>query len=123
MLATGTCRPGDPDPDWGAMVAPGTTLAVYMGIRAAPRVVAELIAGGAPRTLEVDVVARASTATEVCIGATLDTLADAIAAHRIDCVALILLRWPKDVPAVTSACRCRHDVPLVQGRQRLPVQA
>ncbi|MCU0907444.1 MAG: siroheme synthase CysG [Rhodobacteraceae bacterium] len=110
MLATGTCRPGDPDPDWAAMVAPGTTLAVYMGVRAAARMVADLRARGVPGALTVEVVARASTTGEARITSSLDDLSDALAAHRVTGEALILLRWPKPPVAVPD----RHARPAMR---------
>lgn len=45
--------------------------------------------------------------------ATLDALPDALAVHRIDGAALILLRWPKGISSVASVGRGRHDVRLV----------
>lgn len=64
VFATGTCRPGDPAPDWGACLAPGTTLALYMGVGNLREIRANLLAAGVPPTAEVEIVCKASTPEE-----------------------------------------------------------
>lgn len=103
MLATGTCRPGDPDPDWPAMLRPGTVLAVYMGVRAAPRLVAGLLGAGAPPDLEVTVVVAATTAREQRFETRLVQLPAALDRHGVQGEATILIRWNK-AEAGKTAC-------------------
>jgi uroporphyrin-III C-methyltransferase / precorrin-2 dehydrogenase / sirohydrochlorin ferrochelatase len=96
ILATGTCRPGDPDPDWAEMVKPGTTLAVYMGVRKAASMVRCLHHAGVPTSLEVEVVSHASTPRELTITCRLDGLVKALALNAIENPAVLFIRWPKD---------------------------
>ncbi|TMV51736.1 uroporphyrinogen-III C-methyltransferase, partial [Thioclava sp. BHET1] len=48
VMATGMCREGDAAPDWAAMVQPGTVLALYMAVRQAGALRAQLVASGLP---------------------------------------------------------------------------
>lgn len=91
-FATGTCRLGDPDPDWTAMLQSGTTLALYMAAGRAPQIADSLLRAGLPRCLEVEVVAGASTAREQVRRLSLDALASG---GPIPAPALILVRRPK----------------------------
>jgi uroporphyrin-III C-methyltransferase/precorrin-2 dehydrogenase/sirohydrochlorin ferrochelatase len=97
------------------MLSPGTTLALYMGVRAAPRLVADLIARGAPATLGAEVVANATTPRQTTLATTLSALPAALQTARIEGTALILLRWPKTGaaavpspgPAIGAGAECR----------------
>lgn len=95
VMVTGMCRPGDPPPDWAHHVRPGTTLAVYMGVRASRDIVSAMMAHGAPGASEVSVVAKSSHPDEAIIETRLDHLPEALAEAEIDGVALILVRLPK----------------------------
>lgn len=95
MLATATCRPGDPDPDWAAMLRPGTTLALYMGVRKAGAFTAALRRAGVPMDLEVTVVSNASTAAERRLTTTLAALPRAMRAGDMPSPSIIFIRWPK----------------------------
>ncbi|SEM03157.1 uroporphyrin-III C-methyltransferase / precorrin-2 dehydrogenase / sirohydrochlorin ferrochelatase [Roseovarius azorensis] len=95
LLATATCRPGDPDPDWATMLKPGTTLAIYMGVRKAPEFTRQLRNAGVPMGLEVEIVSHASTARETITRCTLSALAQAMGDGRIDNPAIIFIRWAK----------------------------
>ena len=95
VLATGTCRPGDPSPDWAAHVAPGSTLVVYMGVRAVAEIAAGLRAGGAPAATPVEVAVDVSTPAERLISTDLTDLSGALARHDVTGVALIVVRFPK----------------------------
>lgn len=105
LLATATCRPGDPDPDWAAMVQPGTTLAIYMGVHSVAQTVARLCDAGIPPQLEVEVIAHASGAREKIVRCALGDLVQAIARAQIDNPAIILLRWPKTQAAAAQDWR------------------
>jgi uroporphyrin-III C-methyltransferase / precorrin-2 dehydrogenase / sirohydrochlorin ferrochelatase len=95
MLATATCRPGDPDPDWAEMLRPGTTLALYMGMRKAAELTASLRRAGVPMDLEVAVVSSASTLRETVAMTTLGALPGVMQACDLLTPSVILIRWPK----------------------------
>lgn len=105
ILATGTCRPGDPAPDWAHHVRPGTTLAIYMGVAAAPQISTTLQAAGAAASTEVDIAADISTAKERLVRCDLSGLSATLKANRISGVALILVRLPKTNAALTALPR------------------
>lgn len=95
VLVTGACRPGDPDPDWAHHVRPGTVLAVYMGVAAADRIAAALIAAGAPAQTCVEVAAEVSTPRERRFEAPLGRLANVLSEQGVGGIALMILRFPK----------------------------
>lgn len=94
-LATGRCRPGDPEPDWAEMLRPGTVLALYMGIGTVAELEMRLRHAGVPMDLEVSVVAHASTRRERAVSTRLDLLAETIAREKITHPAIIVIRWSK----------------------------
>lgn len=98
-LATAMCRPGDPDPDWSGILRPGTTLAIYMGVKRADAFTADLRARGVPMTLEVEIVSHASTVRERILRCTLGDLAGAMAGGQVENPSVIFIRWPKPAPA------------------------
>ena len=91
VMATGTCRPGDADPDWAAMLTPGTTLALYMAAGRAGEIAASLRAAGLPGSVEVEIAASASTSAERLSRTDLASLG----AEPVQAPALLLLRRPK----------------------------
>ena len=97
VFATGTCRAGDAAPDWGAMLAPGTTLALYMAVRKAGEIAANLRAAGVPDDCEVEIVERVSTAAERRVATTLGGLCATMACAAIANPAILLVRRPKAV--------------------------
>lgn len=99
VIATGTCRPGDADPDWAAMLTPGTTLALYMAAGRAGEIAAQLGAAGLPGSIEVEIAASASTARENLRRCDLSSLG----AEPVEAPALLLLRRPKRVAAKSKA--------------------
>lgn len=106
MLATATCKPGDPDPDWAAMLQPGTTLAVYMGVRRVDRFTQALRQAGVPMGLGVEVVSHASTARETITRCTLSGLAQAMTDRNIQNPAIIFIRWEKSQERAETAESC-----------------
>lgn len=104
MLATAACKPGDPDPDWAAMLKPGTTLAVYMGVKKASCIVRSLQDAGAPMSLEVEIISNASTPRERVTRCTLDRLPATLVQDGIENPAIIFIRWPK-----TGRAQARSD--------------
>lgn len=95
MIATATCNPGDPDPDWHGMLQPGTTLAVYMGVRNAPAIVQAMRRALVPMSLEVEVISNASTAREKRLSCSLADLPKALVENKMPNPAIIFIRWPK----------------------------
>ncbi|MDP3341348.1 uroporphyrinogen-III C-methyltransferase [Frigidibacter sp.] len=95
MLATATCRPGDPEPDWAEMLRPGTTLALYMGVRKVAAFTAGLRRAGVPMDLEVTIVSSASTAAERSTVTTLAALPAVMQAGDLPSPSIIFIRWPK----------------------------
>ena len=95
VLATGTCRPGDSSPDLTAHARPGTTLAIYMGVRSAGRISSELLSKGVPPETSVDIAANISARKEQLIQTNLIGLGATMEDSGIKGSALILLRWPK----------------------------
>lgn len=107
VIATGTCRPGDGDPDSGALVRPGTSMAFYMAVDKADVIQARLLEGGAPAHCPVDIVSNASTDRERHARTTLDNLSRTIARQGLTSPAILLIRYPKSLATetVTGAAR------------------
>lgn len=95
VLATGTCRPGDDAPDWGAMLMPGTTLALYMGVSQAARIEANLLAAGVPERASVEIVSQASGPGQRIVTCCLGTLARTVRSRGVGNPAIIVIRRPK----------------------------
>ena len=95
MLATATCQPGDPHPDWANMLQPGTALAIYMGVTAAAGIVQSLKSAGIPLGLEAQIVVAASTPQERILRCTLSDLPRTISEGEVRSPAIILISWPK----------------------------
>ncbi len=95
VIATGTCRAGDEGVDWAHHVRPGTTLAVYMGVKAASGIAADLQTRGAPPATQVDVVVEATSQGERIVQCDLSSLAATLQDNDVKGVALILIRFPK----------------------------
>lgn len=95
MLATATCKPGDSEPDWAGMLQPGTTLAIYMGVRRAESLVTSLRAAGVPMSLQVNIVSHASTAQEFVTCCTLATLPVTLNESMVQNPAILFVRWDK----------------------------
>ncbi|MGP3698540.1 uroporphyrinogen-III C-methyltransferase [Rhodobacter sp. NSM] len=105
-LATATCRPGDPAPDFSAMLAPGTTLALYMAMHVLPEVQAGLLAAGATPETPVDIVSNASRADERRLSTTVGGLARDARAAGIGNPAILLVRRAKPAETVSVSADC-----------------
>ncbi|MCB1509154.1 MAG: uroporphyrinogen-III C-methyltransferase [Hyphomicrobiaceae bacterium] len=103
ILATGTCRPGDPAADMRALATPGTTLALYMATRQARFVRDALLEEGIPADATVDAVMHASLPGERHVATTLGAMVEAFAEGGIANPAVILIRIPKDIGAEQTA--------------------
>ena len=95
LLATATCKPGDPAPDWAEMLRPGTALAIYMGVGKARTILQDMQRAGIPMTLQAEVVSNASTPQEQSICCALGQLPEALAQNAVKNPAVILISWPK----------------------------
>jgi uroporphyrin-III C-methyltransferase/precorrin-2 dehydrogenase/sirohydrochlorin ferrochelatase len=105
MLATAACKPGDPDPDWAAMLQPGTSLAIYMGVAKAESILRSMQSAGIPMSLPAEVVSNASTAHERIICSPLGQLVGALRGQDIANPAIILVTWPKErLTSMTLGC-------------------
>ncbi|MBR3371257.1 MAG: uroporphyrinogen-III C-methyltransferase [Rhodobacteraceae bacterium] len=95
ILATATCRPEDPGPDWQDMLPPGTTLAVYMGVGKAADIVTSLRKAGVPPGLTVEIVTHASSPHEKIHRCTLRDLPSLARGGALENPSIILIRRPK----------------------------
>ncbi len=95
VLTTGVVRPGDPAPDWASLVRPGTTLALYMGVGAAPEIREALLNAGAPGAANVEIVAGAGAPGARIWRTTLANLAKTVTREAVENPAIILVRLPK----------------------------
>lgn len=95
LLATATCRPGDPDPDWASMLAPGTTLVLYMAMHVLETVQAGLRAAGLPEDAPLDIVQSVSRTDQRHLATTVAGLCADVATHRIGNPAVLMVRRPK----------------------------
>lgn len=94
VLATATKADGNGVETLCQAMAPGTTLAIYMGVGAAEELQQTLTAHGVPSAATVEIVCQASTPAERQHRTTLGALARDIKEHDLAAPAMILLRWP-----------------------------
>lgn len=99
ILATASGSASDPLPDAARLIAPGTTCAVYMGVRHAARLAAELMAKGLPASAPVDIAAEVSKPGQRLLSATLGSLAQTLADADLQGCAVIVVTWPKNTVA------------------------
>ncbi|SFB74525.1 siroheme synthase CysG [Tropicimonas isoalkanivorans] len=97
VITTGTCRPGDAEPDRALLARPGTSIAFYMAVEKAARVQQDLMDAGAPAECQVDIVASVSTERQRVVSTTLDRLAESIQDGAITSPALLMVRYPKSL--------------------------
>jgi uroporphyrin-III C-methyltransferase len=81
----------DAEPDWRALVASGTTLVIYMGLRRLDRIASALLAAGLSAATPVAVIAHGSLPTERRVFASIGSIAVEAAAAAIDSPALIVI--------------------------------
>ncbi|MEM1431290.1 MAG: siroheme synthase CysG [Pseudomonadota bacterium] len=104
--------------DLSDAVAPGTTLAIYMGLGAARDLQRQLIDSGLSPDLEADVVSSASLAGERCVSTRLGRLAEDIEENALSAPSMILLRRPA-AAAVAPGC----DTPMAPAAGRASAAA
>ncbi|THH39232.1 uroporphyrinogen-III C-methyltransferase [Aliishimia ponticola] len=95
VLATGTGCANDALPDATRLSGPGTTTAIYMGVRQADRLATSMMAKGLPQDAPVDIMVEVSKPGQKHIPATLGTLAHALTDTGVEGSAVILITWPK----------------------------
>lgn len=89
-LVTGHTEDGS-EPDWAALANSGTTLVIYMGLAALPRIVPQLIAGGLPVTTPAAVIAHGSLPTQRQVVGTLADIHRLAQAAALPAPALIVV--------------------------------
>ncbi|WP_371156937.1 siroheme synthase CysG [Jannaschia sp. 2305UL9-9] len=103
VLSTGTGHAGDPLPDSTRHCGPGTTTVFYMSVRQAGRLATQLMNQGLPPTSPVDICVEVSKPGQRHVAATVETMADRIAASQIAGCAVLLVTWPAHHAAVNPA--------------------
>ena len=94
ILATGTGAEGGQMADCVRLAAPGTTTAIYMGVRHAARIADRLLAAGLDASAPVEICADVSKPTQRLVTASLGDLSDRLAAAGVTGCAILLVRWP-----------------------------
>jgi uroporphyrin-III C-methyltransferase/precorrin-2 dehydrogenase/sirohydrochlorin ferrochelatase len=102
VLATGTCRPGDPDPDWAALATPGATVALYMAVHRAATIARDL-GRVLPHDSPVEVVADASLPSQRVLACALGELSRTLQEHEVRSPAILIVRNPKAAMASRSS--------------------
>ncbi len=102
VLSTGTGRAEAPLPDCTRFAGPGTTTAIYMGVRQADRICAALRARGLPEASPVEVCVDVSKPSQRLLSTTLSGLAERLAAGKVRGCAILLVTWPMDAVAVRA---------------------
>ncbi|OSP56439.1 siroheme synthase CysG [Pseudoruegeria sp. SK021] len=98
VFATGACRDGDPQPDWGRHAAPGTVLAYYMAVASAPDLRDSLLAAGVAPDTPVQIAVAVSTVRERTIHCALADLPSALRRDAVTGQAVILVSIDKRRP-------------------------
>jgi uroporphyrin-III C-methyltransferase/precorrin-2 dehydrogenase/sirohydrochlorin ferrochelatase len=81
----------DPEPDWRALAAPGTTAVFYMGLARLDRIVAKLLEHGASPALPAGIIAQGTTPNQRVVTATLSTIRGAAAAANLESPAVLIV--------------------------------
>lgn len=90
-ILTGHDVDGFAEQDWKGLAAPGSTAAIYMGLKASTFIRGRLLMHGAGTDTPVAVVSNASRANRKVISTTLGELPEAIQAADMDAPAILLL--------------------------------
>lgn len=109
-----------PKLDWHALADPFTTIAVYMGVAAAPMLSRELIDAGLPADTPVLVAADASLPSQRLLHTRLDLLPIAVRSIAMDAPTLILIGYTVESPtgpSVATKAINGADRPLLKCRE------
>lgn len=93
--ATAMCRDGDAGPAIDQMLAPGTTLALYMAVGSVAETQNRLLSADHSPDLSVEIVEAASTPQERILRTTLGDLTRLVTTEAVQSPAIILIRRPK----------------------------
>ena len=91
MFVTGHGKDGKIALDWGALLQPRQTVAIYMGLRNLEALTREFIAHGADADLPAAVVDNATRATQRVVVGTLGTVAAKVRAAELSGPAIIII--------------------------------
>lgn len=94
VLATASCHAAAAEVDYGTLLAPGTTLALYMAMHRLREFGAGLVQAGHPPGLEVEIVSRASQADERRLTTTLGAMAQEARRAGLQSPAVVFVRNP-----------------------------
>lgn len=100
VLATGTGCAHDPLPDCTRLISPGTTTALYMSARQAPRIREALLHKGMPSDTLVQICVDISKPTQRIVTSPLAALDKTIMRHEVFGCAVLLISWPTEANAV-----------------------
>jgi uroporphyrin-III C-methyltransferase/precorrin-2 dehydrogenase/sirohydrochlorin ferrochelatase len=90
-FVTAHAEPGQAQPDWRALAAPGQTAVFYMGLARLGAIVDALLAHGAPAARPAAVVCRATEITQRVVAGTLATIAAEVRAAKVQAPALLIV--------------------------------
>ena len=93
VFLTGHSTEGPAPYDWAALARPGTVFALYMAVRAAPRIQASLLAVGVPGDTPVTIVEKGCTEAARTLHATLATLSTTLKREGITNPAMLFVRY------------------------------
>jgi uroporphyrin-III C-methyltransferase/precorrin-2 dehydrogenase/sirohydrochlorin ferrochelatase len=94
VLTTGHRQDGFAVPDSIKDIKPGTCIALYMAVGAAPQIVAHLETCHPDVPFDVQVVAKAQRKGQIVLNCTLGDLAHTLNVHEITGEAMLFVRWP-----------------------------
>ncbi|MFK7875937.1 MAG: siroheme synthase CysG [Paracoccaceae bacterium] len=94
VLTTGHRREGYTVPDPIKDIRPGTCVALYMAVGAAPKIVERLQANHPTVPFNIKVVAKAQRKEELALNCVLDDLTQTLERHDISGEAMLFVRWP-----------------------------
>lgn len=99
VLTTGAGCADDPTPDSTRLSGPGTTTALYMSVAGAARLSQRWQAQGIPADTPADICVDVSTPSQRHLAATVGSMAQVLAAHKVTGRAVLLVTWPQTCSA------------------------
>jgi uroporphyrin-III C-methyltransferase/precorrin-2 dehydrogenase/sirohydrochlorin ferrochelatase len=112
IFATAEGAEGEPALDWSSLAGPHRTLAVYMGVGAAPRLQRRLLEGGLDPATPVAVIENGTRSDERVLSGSLRDLASLAARHALSGPAIILIG---DVAAAARRSGVETALPIMEG--------
>jgi uroporphyrin-III C-methyltransferase/precorrin-2 dehydrogenase/sirohydrochlorin ferrochelatase len=104
VLVTGHATDGAAEHDWSALARPGRTVAIYMGVGAAPHIQARLLDAGIDPATPLTIVENGTLPQQRLVVGRIAGLVELLAAHRILGPAVIFV-GARPLGAVTAAPR------------------